>query len=574
MSIKKSHQRVFALISTTVVMALLSQWLLLPKFQNDVSAAALPEQFDSVSAVNYATILGRATDFGICAYDLHQVQHMQSTYAAAVFSRSGSYSTIDMIPQGYTAQILIDSIDHTRCIPSEPAIQLDGAVPGVFNIEVGTSILENPVRTTGNYEDANIKVQTNSDVVIIPNSGTYNNIDLMISNVFESSAQIQSRINDGYGIDYHDFWDGSVLDLNNPAFDNRVVYIDVDSELLTAIGQSEGLNINKPESTVVVFNITDAAGCNDGDAVKLSKFTVTVDGVTAYSDVSATSVPEETRLNDSMICQKIIWNITSQHNVRIDKSSGLFITPNSPLTQTYGGIGTGWVVAQNFENTGGEWHFIYQGGNQEVSTDGVGQIHFAARKAITDMFNGSQTVENCSIFLEHDIFTFNWYETGSDYDITGLTPTYTTTNQATNTVKFDTLTFRTAILEEYRETVPVDTIVTTYPGESIWGYDSLWTTLASTPNDVTFHVEYMDEEGGHTITLTFFANSNPEETYTYSIEDLYDISIKKCLKIFEEVYKVLYEKQDIDKLKKYIPNISYSTGLELDKNKRMQYFEF
>lgn len=65
-----------------------------------------------------------------------------------------------------------------------------------------------------------------------------------------------------------------------------------------------------------------------------------------------------------------------------------------------------------------------------------------------------------------------------------------------------------------------------------------------------------------------------EETYTYSIEDLYDISIKKCLKIFEEVYKVLYEKQDIDKLKKYIPNISYSTGLELDKNKRMQYFEF
>ncbi len=65
-----------------------------------------------------------------------------------------------------------------------------------------------------------------------------------------------------------------------------------------------------------------------------------------------------------------------------------------------------------------------------------------------------------------------------------------------------------------------------------------------------------------------------DKTYTYSFEDLYEQSIKKCITIMNEVYKVLYENKDIDSLKNIIPNISYSTGLELDKNKEMKYFEY
>ena len=65
-----------------------------------------------------------------------------------------------------------------------------------------------------------------------------------------------------------------------------------------------------------------------------------------------------------------------------------------------------------------------------------------------------------------------------------------------------------------------------------------------------------------------------EEIHTESFEDLYDLSIKKCTKIITEVYKVLYEKKDINSLKMVIPNVSYSTNLELDKNKPLKYFEF
>ena len=70
-----------------------------------------------------------------------------------------------------------------------------------------------------------------------------------------------------------------------------------------------------------------------------------------------------------------------------------------------------------------------------------------------------------------------------------------------------------------------------------------------------------------------------EETYNYSFDDLFKQSIEKCLKIFKAVYKVLYENKELESLNDLIPNISYSTGLLLEKtkpnsNKKMQYFEY
>jgi hypothetical protein len=62
--------------------------------------------------------------------------------------------------------------------------------------------------------------------------------------------------------------------------------------------------------------------------------------------------------------------------------------------------------------------------------------------------------------------------------------------------------------------------------------------------------------------------------FNYSFEDLMNISEKKCIEIIKEIDKYLNNKISLDKLKESIPNISYSTGLEIDKNKRMKYFEY
>lgn len=59
-----------------------------------------------------------------------------------------------------------------------------------------------------------------------------------------------------------------------------------------------------------------------------------------------------------------------------------------------------------------------------------------------------------------------------------------------------------------------------------------------------------------------------------SFLDLYEDALNKTLKIIEEINKVLYEKQNIKSLVDVIENVSYITGLPIEKNKRLQFFEY
>lgn len=59
-----------------------------------------------------------------------------------------------------------------------------------------------------------------------------------------------------------------------------------------------------------------------------------------------------------------------------------------------------------------------------------------------------------------------------------------------------------------------------------------------------------------------------------SFLDLHDKAVRKTLKIIKEINKVLYEGQDIKSLVKVIENTSYVTGLPIEKNKRLQFFEY
>lgn len=63
------------------------------------------------------------------------------------------------------------------------------------------------------------------------------------------------------------------------------------------------------------------------------------------------------------------------------------------------------------------------------------------------------------------------------------------------------------------------------------------------------------------------------KTYSYSYDDLFNISLKKAVNIINELYKVLYEDKDLEKILPIIQDIDYSTGLDIKKNIRMDYFE-
>ena len=73
---------------------------------------------------------------------------------------------------------------------------------------------------------------------------------------------------------------------------------------------------------------------------------------------------------------------------------------------------------------------------------------------------------------------------------------------------------------------------------------------------------------------TWHHPSNKEITYNYSFEDLFNLSLKKTISIIEDVNQYLYDRKDLEELKESIPNVDYSTGFDLDKNIRMDYFEY
>jgi hypothetical protein len=67
---------------------------------------------------------------------------------------------------------------------------------------------------------------------------------------------------------------------------------------------------------------------------------------------------------------------------------------------------------------------------------------------------------------------------------------------------------------------------------------------------------------------------NKKIKFTYSFEDLFNQSILKCVKLIEDVNKVLFNNGSLSSLRKEIPNIDYSTGLPCDDPKKLMFFEY
>jgi len=65
-----------------------------------------------------------------------------------------------------------------------------------------------------------------------------------------------------------------------------------------------------------------------------------------------------------------------------------------------------------------------------------------------------------------------------------------------------------------------------------------------------------------------------DKKYTYSFDDLFKKSTIDAIKIINEVNKVLYGTKKIEELKKSIPNIDYSTGIECNDKHTLEYFEY
>ena len=440
--------------------------------------ATVPVRQDSASSINYSSILGRAVDYGIVAENFKQMNHMESTFAVKNYaSLKGDANDIDKLDPKATAHVLVGALDKANSGGTAPIKDEapDDFVPAEYSlnnsndqfnvrsiINVGscsakTMIFEGPNAVlTDNYicvDNVKDKPKDELDFRWKYNEATDASIDLIINKAFDSSAKLKAKCDDpAYRINYREYMNGKDLDLSGESFVDKVVYVDVDSELLEKMSQAEGLTITKEASTVIVFTVSDEDGTNfvnpktNENTVCLNKFKVSVVG-----GAQNILTDDDNKYVDEEVCQKIIWNITTSAPVRLCNTAGLVIVPNAKV-DVYN-TSRGWIVAKDLTNSFGEWHYLYKGISQDVNDDAYNQMHFSVRKAFTrdwgtaDSSTGyTRPEEDSSVFIEGGDYTFEFYK-ADRYNINpnlstnGLTLIKEVSNQDTSYVKFPKLTF-------------------------------------------------------------------------------------------------------------------------------------
>ena len=462
----------------------------------------VPQYLDSISAINYATILGRATDFGIVANDFEQITHMETTFAVNTFSNSsGQVNEVDFITN--SAQFMVGRIGTGKIkfgsSQTARSYNIEASTPVFTNFQSewdsGRIFNDTDANTSFFYFDNAQSSWTGTDArpvytVIKDQSAINANINNVISNATTSSDYISSRANDpAYALDYTQYLrleslsrpeydpmdpnSGDInyanrfyIDIDKAEFVNRVVYINVDENLARVMSCSEGLCIIKDPSTVVCFNIEPGISNTEDGGLILNRLDVSEDGgnnfcwsVTASqgNSTNTQSTGSVGRDNDAlynnadvdrMINQKIIINVRSDsQNIQLDAIAGTTLIPNPSSIANVKGSSTGWVVAGGkLRNAGGEWHYIYQGGSQDLINQDTGnEIHFALHKNFTS--DNGATTDN-SVLINEGQFTFNLYDLGKQTDpafFDGITPASATNspvnadNKATGNVQFPTM---------------------------------------------------------------------------------------------------------------------------------------
>ncbi|MCR4671009.1 MAG: hypothetical protein K5643_07460, partial [Saccharofermentans sp.] len=427
----------------------------------DVMAAS-PKKYDAASAVNFATILGRAVDFGIVAREFHQKQHMETTFAIDRFrSFTDAPNEVDFI-NNQTANFLLNKVEGNKKYKFG---QKQTAV--YYNLEGSAEVLRNFNGKTGAYitSDYNFNTRGKASLVWRESKDVVNNINAVIDNVNDSrTIEINNRAkSDDYKLPADHIKvtrDKITINIDSDEFENRVVYIDVTDNMVRPLGNSDGVVIKKRASTVVVFNVGSnvrgttvrATGNNGqyqtaGNGIHLNKMHVEVNGQNIYSTTGSMggNYNDERNTNkqvNDQICEKIIWNFVGPRVVELENTAGTFLIANPNASVNLTGSTAGWIVSGGHMENNAEWHYIYTGGSQTAPHDEKGQIHFSARKAFTEKYAVKANIkEDRSIVSKAKDYKFNFYRSDKDYSSRTLIGTAET--QTTNTIEFKTIQFYT-----------------------------------------------------------------------------------------------------------------------------------
>ncbi|MCR5592871.1 MAG: DUF5979 domain-containing protein [Saccharofermentans sp.] len=424
-------RRQLAMVSVSIVVSILTQWLLIPKIQWNSKVFAegeTPYPADSISSDlwNYSTIMSYGTDYGIISNVMNKYDHTETTYATNVYNfvQGSKNDDIDFISR--PAHFMVGSLtpgsglyydkpysDTERCpeffieAPSEvlatftPMQDFDIPDENIHKIsrtpeEIASSISDMIGRARDGVNEANTRSAATSDFAFP--AACY------ISGTDPTDLTSYVRVN-GNNMDV-------VLD---SYYADKVVYINVTQEMLQAFAFTDGLSITKPDSTIVCFNFPDSLSSYSGEYdIFLNQFTV--NGISPVTGPRGTDTGDPHDTIDSAICQTIVWSIPSDREVGVRCIGGMLLAPDSHVS-CVNGPSCGWIVCDEIDIRC-EYHFIYQ--NTSEAT--LGQYGFYLNKKLTEEFgcNPAYSAATRPVVVESTTaasrgqFSFIWQEYTDD----------------------------------------------------------------------------------------------------------------------------------------------------------------
>ncbi len=440
--------------------------------KNVVNAAET--KYDSANLVNYATIMGRAVDYGIVSQSITQSQHMETTFATFSYARTIDTTTDVDLTNAKTAQFIIGEITCTGDFGTLKFGHVRTSTGQVYveNMRITMSDTMNP-RDSFRFQD-DVATTTHFNYSYLKRHEIQESIDTVIDHARDESEEMVIRTGDhDYVLDSTDdslvSVNGAVttININDERYENKVVYINLDDPKFATLlsywaSEPNGhhLDINKRSSTVIVFTSAKT------EPITLGKVSVYApdsplyasapsEGIhdyDYYSSVTTYSGNQSTHnaYVDKEIAQKLIWNITGSKNITISSNAGTFLClagdkAHKDVKVTLDGNPcAGWLVVNGNVENKCEYHYIYGGNSEEQQTEGEGQMHFVARKGFAtkyaDKDNISTYVDN-SVDFDAGDYQFFWQEYTDETFNTPVGERSTVKIKDTSYVDFPTLTF-------------------------------------------------------------------------------------------------------------------------------------
>lgn len=334
---KKGIKSRVAAAVTAVAMVLGGVGLTAPK----MSKAA--GETDDVSSVNYSTIVGSSIPYGVVSSKFIQGGHMETTLATRLYRHDGDVNEIDLCNPLSNVGIIVAAIEGTASVDFGQK-QPCQSVKFYTTQAIYDAMSSNSKSNIDSKLDLQIDTQTNLEA----------KVDVLISSIVAKSDELAAK----------ETFSSKTLDPGNivlgDEYANKVVYITVNLDddttgFKTAIQNSGGIKITKPESTVVVFNV------KNGTTLDIQKYDVNGRGSDQQAWNTNGAYSEKNADTDRLICQKIIWNITDATTITTTATAGIFLVKQSTSTLKVNTSTAGWILSAGTVANTGEIHYIYQG---------------------------------------------------------------------------------------------------------------------------------------------------------------------------------------------------------------------